>query len=325
VLQAIKDSVKPGLRIVDFHRFATKVIGDAIASNMMMVGYAWQLGLLPLSEAALMRAIEMNGVAVAMNKTAFRWGRVAAADPERIAELLVPAKDERAISDMTVDEIISHRAQHLTAYQDAKLAEKYRSAVSRIRAVESKLGSEALTRAVAINYAKMLAYKDEYEVARLLTDPAFERELKETFEGNGKLSFHLAPPLISKIDADLGRPKKKQFGEGMRMPLRWVARMKALRGTAFDIFGRSEERQRERGLIKTYEAMLDEVAESLNAENKFAAIALASAPDQVRGFGPVKMAAFEKFDAQWPQLQARYRTGRKETAASAKIEKQPAL
>src|SRR3569623_304290 len=117
VLQAIKDSVRPGLRIVDFHRFATKVIGDAIASNMMMVGYAWQLGLLPLSEAALMRAIEMNGVAIEMNKTAFRWGRVAAADPARVAGLLVPAKDERAVSDMTLDEIIAHRAQHLTAYQ----------------------------------------------------------------------------------------------------------------------------------------------------------------------------------------------------------------
>jgi indolepyruvate ferredoxin oxidoreductase len=325
VQQAIKESVKPGLRIVDFHRFATKVIGDAIAANMMMVGYAWQLGLLPLSEAALMRAIEMNGVAIEMNKTAFRWGRVAAADPERVAELLVPAKDERAVSDMTLDEIISHRAQHLTAYQDAKLAEKYRAAVSRIRAVEGKLGSEALTRAVAINYAKVLAYKDEYEVARLLTDPAFERELKETFEGDGKLSFHLAPPLISRIDPDLGRPKKKAFGEGMRLPLRWVARMKGLRGTGLDLFGRTEERKRERGLIKTYEAMLDEVAVSLSAENKFAAIALASAPDQVRGFGPVKMAAFAKFDAQWPQLQARYRGVRKEAAASAKIETQPAL
>jgi indolepyruvate ferredoxin oxidoreductase len=325
VLQAIKDSVKPGPRIVDFHRFATKVIGDAIASNMMMVGYAWQLGLLPLSEAALMRAIEMNGVAIDMNKTAFRWGRVAAADPERVAELLVPAKDERAVSEMTLDEIISHRAQHLTVYQDGALAEKYRTAVSRIRAAESKLGSDALTRAVAINYAKVLAYKDEYEVARLLTDPAFEQELKETFEGDGKLSFHLAPPLISKIDPDLGRPKKKRFGEGMRVPLRWMAKLKGLRGTALDIFGRTEERQRERGLIRTYEAMLDEIAASVNAENRFAAIALASAPDQVRGFGPVKMASFEKFDKQWAQLQARYRGVRKEAAAPTPVEKQPAL
>jgi indolepyruvate ferredoxin oxidoreductase len=325
VLQAIKDNVQPGARVVDFHRFATKVIGDAIASNRMMVGYAWQLGLLPLSEAALMRAIEMNGVAVAMNKTAFRWGRVAAADPERVAELLVPAKDERAVGDMTLDEIISHRAQHLTAYQDAALAEKYRAAVSRIRAVEGKLGSEALARAVAINYAKVLAYKDEYEVARLLTDPAFERELKETFEGNGKLSFHLAPPLITKIDPDLGRPKKRRFGEGMRLPLRWVAKMKFLRGTAFDLFGRTAERRRERQLITTYAAMLDEVAGSLSAENRVAAIALASAPDAVRGFGPVKMAALDKFDRQWPQLQARYRGIHKAAPDSAPAEKQPAL
>jgi indolepyruvate ferredoxin oxidoreductase len=197
--------------------------------------------------------------------------------------------------------------------------------VSRIRAIESKFGSDSLTRAVAINYAKVLAYKDEYEVARLLTDPVFEQELKETFEGDGKLSFHLAPPLISKIDPDLGRPKKKRFGEGMRLPLRWVAKLKSLRGTAFDIFGRTEERQRERALIRTYEAMLDEVAGSLSAENRFAAVALASAPDPVRGFGPVKMAAFEKFDKQWPQLQARYRGVRKEAAAPATVNKQPAL
>jgi indolepyruvate ferredoxin oxidoreductase len=293
---------------------------------MMMVGYSWQLGLLPLSEAALMRAIELNGVAIEMNKTAFRWGRVAAADPERIAELLVPAKDERPLNDMTVDEIISHRAAHLTVYQDAALAEKYRTAVSRIRAVEGKVAdSDALARAVAVNYAKVLAYKDEYEVARLLTHPEFERELAETFEGGGKLSFHLAPPLISKIDPDLGRPKKKRFGEGLRVPLRWMARLKGLRGTAFDVFGRTEERQRERGLIKIYEAMLDEVAGSLSTENRAAAIALASATDQVRGFGPVKMAAFEKFDALWPKLQARYRGARKQQAAPAMLDKQPAL
>jgi indolepyruvate ferredoxin oxidoreductase len=208
------------------------------------------------------------------------------------------------------------------AYQDAALAERYRAAVSRIRAVSD---NDALTRAVAINYAKILAYKDEYEVARLLTDPAFEQELKETFEGDGKLSFHLAPPLISKEDPDLKRPKKKAFGEGMRVPLRWVAKLKRLRGTGFDIFGRTEERKRERALIKIYEAMLDEIAASLNTENRFAAIALASAPDQVRGFGPVKLAAMDKFDQQWPQLLARYRGARKEAAAPAAQVKQPAL
>jgi len=325
VLQAIKDSVKPLPRMVDFHRLATKVIGDAIASNMMMVGYAWQLGLLPLSEAALMRAIEMNGVAIDMNKTAFAWGRVAAADPTRIAELLVPAKDERSIADMSLDEIVSHRAQHLTDYQDAALAEKYRTAVSRIRAVEDRLGKElALTRAVAINYAKVLAYKDEYEVARLLTDPAFEKGIAETFEGDGKLSFHLAPPLVAHVDPDLGRPRKRRFGAGIKLPLKWLAKMKRLRGGSFDIFGRSEERRRERGLIATYESMLNEIASSLAVENRFAAIALASAPDSVRGFGPVKMAAMDKFDAQWAQLLQRYRGIRKETTAPATLEKQPA-
>jgi indolepyruvate ferredoxin oxidoreductase len=226
---------------------------------------------------------------------------------------------------MSLDEIVSHRAQHLTVYQDATLAEKYRAAVSRIRAAEDRLGKDlALTRAVAINYAKVLAYKDEYEVARLLTDPDFEKEVAETFEGDGKLSFHLAPPLVSHVDPDLGRPRKRRFGEGIKLPLKWLARLKGLRGGAFDIFARSEERQRERALIATYEAILEEFAGSLTTENRFAAIALASAPDQVRGFGPVKMAAMDKFDRLWPELLARYRGVRKGAAAPATLEKQPA-
>ena len=325
VLQGIRDTVKPGARIVDFNRLATRVIGDAIATNMMMVGYAWQLGLLPLSHEALMRAIELNGVEVAMNKAAFAWGRMAAADPERIAELLVPPQAERPLGDMTLDEIVSHRAQHLTAYQDKALAEKYRAAVSRIRAVEDRLGKDlALTRAVAINYAKVLSYKDEYEVARLLTDPAFERELGDTFEGDGKVTFHLAPPLVSHVDPDLGRPRKRRLGEGIRLPLKWLARMKRLRGTGWDIFARSEERKRERALIATYEAMLDEIGTSLTAENRFAALALAAAPDAVRGFGPVKLAAMDKFDAQWPNLLRRYRGARQGAGAPATMETQPA-
>ena len=327
VLQAIWDTVKPRPRIVDFNRLALRVIGDAIATNMMMVGYAWQLGLIPVSEAALLRAIEMNGVEVAMNKMAFRWGRVAAADPERIAELLVPAKDERPLGEMTLDEIVSHRAAHLADYQDAALAEKYRAAVSRIRALEGRVaGSEALARAVTIHYAKVLAYKDEYEVARLLTDPAFERELSETFEGDGRLSFHLAPPMVAHVDPDLGRPRKRRFGEGLRLPLKLLARLKRLRGTPFDIFGRSEERKRERALLRTYEAMLEEIAGSLDAGNRFAAIALASAPDQVRGFGPVKLKAMDAFDRQWPGLLQRYRDASRApaTVAPAPAEKQTA-
>jgi indolepyruvate ferredoxin oxidoreductase len=304
---------------------AARVIGDAIASNMMMVGYAWQLGYLPLSESALMRAIELNGVEIAMNKAAFGWGRVAATNPERVAELLVPPKSERPLADMSLDEIVSHRAQHLVDYQDTALAEKYRAAVSRIRAAEDRLGKDpALTRAVAINYAKVLAYKDEYEVARLLTDPAFEKEIAETFEGNGKLSFHLAPPLIAHIDPDLGRPRKRRFGAGIRLPLRWLAKLKKLRGTRLDLFAGTEERRRERSLIATYEAMLDEIAITLMPENRFAAIALASAPDQVRGFGPVKMAALDKFDAQWPNLLERYRGIRKGAVSPARLEHEPA-
>jgi indolepyruvate ferredoxin oxidoreductase len=291
----------------------------------MRVGYAWQLGLRPLSEAAIHRAIELNGVEAAMNKTAFRWGRVAAADPARVAELLVPPQAERPLADLSLDEIVAHRAAHLTAYQDMALAEKYRAVVARLRALESHIAKDhALTRAVAINYARVLAYKDEYEVARLLTDPEFGKEIAQTFEGDGKLSFHLAPPLISRIDPDLGRPKKRRFGAGLRVPLRVMARLKGLRGTAFDIFGRTEERRRERALIVTYEAMLKEILASLTAESRFAAIALAAAPDAVRGFGPVKLAALEKFGAAWPQLLARYREKGAVLPAPAVAEKQPA-
>jgi len=325
VLQAIRDTVKPGARMVDFHSLAMRVIGDAIAANMMMVGYAWQLGLIPLSQEALMRAIELNGVAIPMNKTSFNWGRVAAANPARIAELLVPATAEKPLADMSLDEIVSHRAAHLTAYQDTALAEKYRAAVSLIRAAEHRLGKgDALTRAVAINYAKVLAYKDEYEVARLLTDPKFEQQLAETFEGGSKLTFHLSPPLLSHLDPDLGRPRKRRFGKGIRMPLRWLAKLKHLRGSKFDLFGGSEERRRERALIATYEAMLEEISRTLSADNHGLATTLAGAPDAVRGFGPVKLAAMDKFDQQWPKLLERYRGIRKEALSPARVAPQPA-
>jgi indolepyruvate ferredoxin oxidoreductase len=163
-------------------------------------------------------------------------------------------------------------------------------------------------------------------VARLLTDPAFERELAETFEGEGKLSFHLAPPLIAQNDPDLGRPRKRRFGQGLQVPLRMLAKLKRLRGTAFDIFGRTEERRRERALIATYAAMMDEIALSLTAENRSAAIMLAAAPDAVRGFGPVKLAAMDKFDTQWPLLQARYWDARLSppSATVAQQQRQPA-
>jgi indolepyruvate ferredoxin oxidoreductase len=294
-----------GVMAFDFHRIAVKALGDEIASNLMMVGYAYQRGLLPISAASLRRAIELNNVAVPFNLAAFEWGRHAAADPARIAALLDVEKKSRALDDMSLDEIVEHRAAHLTAYQGRGLAARYRKRVDEARERERTLGADdSLTRAVAINYAKLLAYKDEYEVARLFLHPDFKKQLAETFEGTPDITFHLAPPLLARFDKNLGRPGKMKFGAYLWRVFRVLAAMKWLRGTPLDPFRWSEERKRERALIRTYEQGLDQVLAKLNAENRAAALAVARAPDQVRGFGPVKLQALDKFEAQWPTLLA---------------------
>jgi indolepyruvate ferredoxin oxidoreductase len=205
---------------------------------------------------------------------------------------------------MSLTEIIEHRAQHLTAYQGKRLAKRYRERVAQIRRAESTIGKgDELTRAVAINYAKLLAYKDEYEVARLFADTSFKAGLDETFEGKTTLAFHLAPPLLSRIDPNTGRPKKIEFGSSILSLFRVLAAFKRLRGTPLDIFGYGAERRRERALIHTYESGLDLIAAKLSADNYPCAAALASLPDMVRGYGPVKMQAIDRFEREWQKLQ----------------------
>jgi indolepyruvate ferredoxin oxidoreductase len=192
----------------------------------------------------------------------------------------------------------------LTAYQSKRLATRYRDRVAQIRRAETAIGKgEELTRAVAINYAKLLAYKDEYEVARLFTDPEFKAGLDETFEGKTTLAFQLAPPLLSRNDPNTGRPKKIEFGPWILSLFRILASFKNLRGTPLDIFGYGAERRHERALIHTYESGLDLIAAKLSADNYPCAIALASLPDMVRGYGPVKMKAIERFEREWQKLQ----------------------
>ncbi|WP_438278720.1 indolepyruvate ferredoxin oxidoreductase family protein [Nitrobacter sp.] len=278
---------------MDFTTPAESLLGDSIATNMMMMGYAYQKGLLPLAAEAIEQAIEVNGVAVKINIEAFRLGRLAVVEPARLAEMM-KGKDEpkavKMLEQMSLDEIVAHRSVYLADFQNKRLAEKYRLMVDRVRNAAAGGGyGDALPRAVAVNYAKLLAYKDEYEVARLYTDGRFEKQLGEQFEGDYRISFHLAPPMVSSKKDALGRPVKKSYNGSRMMPaFRLLAKMKSLRGTVFDVFGYSAERRLERDLIAAYEKDVAFVLERLSPANVESAIELLSLPERIRGYGPVK-------------------------------------
>ena len=264
----------------DFTAIAEAACGDAIMTNIMMLGYACQKGLLPVGMPWLLRAVEMNRVAVEANTAAFHWGRKLAANPAAALAEIGQLDTGEAIPE-TLDEIIEHRAAHLTGYQGPRLAKRYRKLVARVRQHD-----EGLAKTVAQNYAKLLSYKDEYEVARLFTDGRFERQVAEVFEEGGTVTFHLAPPSLSGETDAKGRPKKKQYGPSMMGKFRMLAKMKALRGTPLDVFGYSAERKAERALIRQYES---DVALALtHAPDTTAAQDLLALPDMIRGFGPVK-------------------------------------
>ncbi|HYL22924.1 MAG TPA: indolepyruvate ferredoxin oxidoreductase family protein [Burkholderiales bacterium] len=284
-----------GKGAVDFvaaTELATGLMGDAIATNMFMLGYAWQKGWVPVARESLERAIELNGVAIEFNKQSFAWGQRAALDPERIARIAKPA-EVIAIGEhfsRTLDELIERRVQFLSAYQDARYAERYRSLVARVRTREREVaGSTKLAEAVARYYAKLLAYKDEYEVARLHADGALERKIGGMFEGDYKLVFHLAPPLLARKDPLTGEPRKMRFG-GWVLPLfRVLKSLKGLRGTVFDPFGYTAERRTERALIAEYEATIEQLLAKLTPANHALAVQLGSLPEEIRGFGHIKM------------------------------------
>jgi indolepyruvate ferredoxin oxidoreductase len=255
-----------------------------------MLGVAYQKGLIPVTAQAIEQAIELNAVAVKMNTDAFRWGRRAAVDLGAVRATAAPAATARVKLSETLDEVIARRVSFLTDYQDAAYASRYKSQIDWVRQIEGERarGLTGLTEAVARNYFKLLAYKDEYEVARLYTDGTFLKQLGEQFEGDYKLEFHLAPPMLAEIDPATGEPKKKAYGPWMLKAFQALARMKRLRGTRFDPFGRTPERKMERQLIADYEKTLGELLSGLNHENHGLAVQIASIPDAIRGFGPVK-------------------------------------
>src|SRR5581483_7630448 len=274
----------------DAHTAAVKLFGDSIAANMFILGYAFQLGHVPIGSAAIEQAIELNGAAVEMSRNAFRFGRLAARDSSALTRLVGPAMASPASAAQSLESLIASRADQLTDYQDAALAERYRMRVARMIDLERKQapGRSGLAEAVARGYFKLLAYKDEYEVARLFSSPAFDKALAEQFESHRKLEFHLAPPLLARRDKATGEPRKMRFGGWMRPVFRLLAKGKRLRGSSLDIFGYSAERRLERQMIADYEKLLDEIAGLLSPQTHATAVALASLPLDIKGFGHIK-------------------------------------
>jgi indolepyruvate ferredoxin oxidoreductase len=299
-------------------QLATGLMGDAIATNMLMLGFAYQKGWLPVSAASIERAIELNGVAVDFNKQSFLWGRRAATDLARVQRIAQPA-EVVALGDhvsRSLDELIERRVKHLTAYQDAAYAERYRKLVDRVRVREQEVAkSTKLSEAVARYYAKLLAYKDEYEVARLHAD-GVERKVAGMFEGDYKLVFHLAPPLIAPRDPQTGELRKMRFG-GWVLPLfRLLKSLRGLRGTAFDPFGYTAERRTERALITQYEAEVEQLLSKLSPANHSLAVQIASIPEEIRGFGHIKTRHLAAARKKHDELVARFESSGTERAAA---------
>jgi indolepyruvate ferredoxin oxidoreductase len=273
---------------VDAGQIATALLGDSIATNMFMLGYAFQKGHVPLLESSIMKAIELNAVSVPFNKAAFNWGRAAAHDLASVSKVALPAKVIEFKRTQGLDDIVNRRIELLTAYQNAAYANQYKSFVDKVRAEEAKLGKGTrLTESVAKYLYKLMAYKDEYEVARLYADPAFKQKIASMFEGDTRLKFHLAPPLLAKRDSQ-GHLVKKEYGPWMLTAFGVLAKLKGLRGTPLDVFGYTEERRTERALIAQYRDTIDGLLSRLTADNLAQAVAIASIPEEIRGFGHVK-------------------------------------
>jgi indolepyruvate ferredoxin oxidoreductase len=281
-----------------------------------MVGYAWQRGLVPLARDSIVRAIELNGAAVEWNKSAFDWGRRAAVDLAAVRKS-AGAADEAPASRPGVDELVARRREELVKYQDEAYAARYAARVERVREAEARRvpGSTALTEAVARYLFKLMAYKDEYEVARLHTDGEFRAKLARQFEGDFRVKVHLAPPLWSRTDPATGEPRKRAYGPWMLKAMAILAKLKGLRGTALDPFGHSEERRMERRLVADYEALLDEMVERLSPETVATAVELASLPEQIRGYGPVKARHLAQVESRRTALLARLRDASRSVVA----------
>lgn len=291
---------------VNATHLATALLGDSIATNLFMVGYAWQKGLIPLLEQSILSAIELNGTAIEANHKSFKWGRFAAYDLSAVEKTITCSDD--ALPDhqrlsSSLEEIIERRIKYLTSYQNEGYAQRYKALVDKVRSTEATLGEKKtkLTEAVARYYFKLLAYKDEYEVARLFTDTDFLKRVQEKFEGDFKISFNLAPPIIES-KSDNGLPIKHTYGPWMLTAFKLLAKLKGLRGTWLDIFGYMDERKEERKLITDYEKTIERLLRNLREENYLTAIAIASLPEEIRGYGYIKKHNIENVKEQEAKL-----------------------
>ncbi|MFT7048117.1 MAG: indolepyruvate ferredoxin oxidoreductase [Halioglobus sp.] len=295
-----------GCHFINSTAIATRLLGDSIAGNLFLLGFAWQRGLVPVSSAALEKAIELNAVAVEFNKQAFLWGRRCADQPDKVMQL-VDLKKEQPKSPQTLDELIADRMERLTAYQNGRYAKLYKKRVEKVRALDKRAQQmDSISVAMATSLYKLMAYKDEYEVGRLYSDGQFLKKLEAQFEGDYELRFNMAPPLFSKRDPNTGHLIKSEFGPWMIKAFSMLAKFKFLRATPFDIFGHSEERKQERADIVQYEVLLDSVLADVSDDNYEAALEIARLPQKLRGFGHVKDRNREKMQALENDLLARF-------------------
>ncbi len=310
IKRAIRHAAGEGVHFIDATGIAAALLGNSIAANMFMLGFAWQKGLVPLDDSSLLHAIALNGEAVEMNQATFLWGRREAVDPAAVEAVAAPLRGAAAARTLSrsLDELIERRVSYLTAYQNEAYANRYLSLVKRAREVERRKvpGSDGLAEAVARYYFKLLAIKDEYEVARLYSDGSFAKQIAAAFEGESCLEFHLAPPLLGRKNAQ-GEPVKSSFGPWMMNLFRLLASLKWLRGTGFDIFGYTEDRRIERRLIGDYQRLIDEILQGLSPENHSIAVALASIPEKIRGFGHVKIRHLQAAKAEEQALLEHFR------------------
>jgi len=296
---------------IDAHEAALALFGDSILSNMFMLGYAWQRGGVPLSQAAIHRAIELNGVAVAANRAAFDSGRLAAHQPDALDSALRPrAQVVQLHVPETFERAVARRIADLTAYQDANYAREYQDVVEAIAARERELAPDAktprLAMAVARGLFKLMAYKDEYEVARLYTGDDFQAQLKGQFEGDYSLRFHMAPPIFARKDPRTGVPRKMTLGPRTMTALKLLTRMKGLRGTWFDPFGHTAERKMERALVKEYRQTIDQLLVGLTRDKLAQAATIAGLAETIRGYGHVKASNVEKYRTELGRLMQSY-------------------
>jgi indolepyruvate ferredoxin oxidoreductase len=280
------------MSIVDATSFAAELTGDTIAANMFMVGYAYQSGLLPVSIESISRAIELNAVAVAFNLQALHLGRRAAMDQAASASRTMPVatRTQQSAETLSIEELVAHHRRHLTGYQNVRYADRYARRIQSVRDAEMAKtpGNDGLTRAAARGYGRVMAYKDEYEVARLYVSRAFQDSLKQAFDGASRLEVLLSPPTLFGSRSRSAEPRKRAFGPWIFVVFRLLSRLKGLRGTRFDPFGRTAERRMERQVLADYERLLDEIVGALTPENHRLAVQLADLPESIRGFGHVK-------------------------------------